>query len=83
MTPYCGYAIYDLERTKTRAEQLEIDAQAGRLAAALAQLCGSLAKPVRVLRRTPNCPIGLSVEERLDLARRAGGGHADAGRHLA
>jgi hypothetical protein len=74
MTPYCGYAIYDVERTKSRVEQLEIDAQAGRLAAALTQLWRSLTGPVRALRLTPERPGRLNVEQRLDLTPRDGGG---------
>ena len=67
MTPYCGYAIYDVERTRTRVEQLEIDAQAGRRAAALVR---SLTAPVCRLRRRANPPSSSNVEQRLNLARR-------------
>jgi hypothetical protein len=74
MTPYCGYAIYDVERTKSSVEQLEIDAHAGRLAAALTQLWRSLTGPVRALRLTPERPSRLNVEQRLDLTPRDGGG---------
>ncbi len=45
-----GYTIYYVERAKTRAEQRAADAQLGRRAAAVAQLCRSLARPVRALR---------------------------------
>jgi hypothetical protein len=71
MTPYCGYAIYDVERTRTRVEQLEIDALAGRCGAALWR---SLTDPVHRLRRTANRPSRSNVEQRLDLARRESGG---------
>ena len=71
MTPYCGYAIYDVERTRTRVEQLEIDAQAGRCAAALWR---SLTDRVHRLRRTANRPSRSKVEQRLDLAQRESGG---------
>lgn len=46
-----GYTCYQEERAKTRAEQRDADAQVGQLLAALGQLLGSLAKPVRALRR--------------------------------
>src|SRR5258708_32734684 len=46
-----GYMCYQAERAKTQAEQREADAHLGLLFAALAQLLGSLAKPVRALRR--------------------------------
>jgi hypothetical protein len=46
-----GYLCYQTERPKTRAELREADAQLGQFFAALAELLGSLAKPVRALRR--------------------------------
>jgi hypothetical protein len=46
-----GYPPYQAERAKTRAEQMEADAQLGQLFAALSQSLRSLAKPVRALRR--------------------------------
>jgi hypothetical protein len=69
MTPYCGYAIYDVQRTRTRVKQLEIDAQAGRLAAALAALWRSLTNPVRA-----HGPSRFNNEQRLDRPRRDSGG---------
>ena len=57
-----GYMCYQAERTKTPAEQREADAQLGHLFAALAQLLGSLAKPVLALRRQSG--TGPSVCER-------------------
>jgi hypothetical protein len=69
MTPYCGYAIYDVQRTRTRVKQLEIDAQAGRLAAALAALWRSLTNPVRT-----HGPSRFNKERHLDRARRDSGG---------
>jgi hypothetical protein len=47
--PY--YLPYQAERATTGAQQQAADAQLGRLAAALAGLCRSLAQPVRALRR--------------------------------
>ena len=48
--PHYGYLAYPAERAKTGAELRVADAQLGRLAASLAGLCRSLAKPVRALR---------------------------------
>ena len=48
-----GYQGYQAERAKTRAEQTAADAQLGQLFAALAKLLGSVARPVRALRRQP------------------------------
>jgi hypothetical protein len=46
-----GYLCYQAERPKSRAELRKADAQLGQFFAALAELLGSLAKPVRALRR--------------------------------
>lgn len=46
-----GYLCYQAERPKTRAELRAADAQLGQFFAALAEVLGSLAKPVRALRR--------------------------------
>ena len=46
-----GYLAYQAERPKSRAEQRQAEAQVGQLLAALAQVLGWLAKPVRALRR--------------------------------
>jgi hypothetical protein len=50
MMPY-GYAIYQADRTRTAAEQREVDARLGRLAAALLRRLHSLGRPARVLLR--------------------------------
>jgi hypothetical protein len=46
-----GYLIYQAERTRTAAEQREIDAYHGELAASLTRLGRSLAAPLRSRRR--------------------------------
>jgi hypothetical protein len=46
-----GYTCYQAERAKTQADQREADAQLGQLFAAVARLPGSVARPVRALRR--------------------------------
>jgi hypothetical protein len=43
-----NYMIYQVERTKTVAEQREADRRAGEIAAAIASLFRSLAKPARL-----------------------------------
>jgi hypothetical protein len=48
--PY-GYALYQADRTRTTAEQREVDAQLGRMSAALLRRLHSLAVPARVLLR--------------------------------
>ena len=53
MMPTYGYVIYQAERTMTRAEQREADAQLGRLFAALPRWRRSLTRPARALRRQP------------------------------
>ena len=54
-----GYTCYQAERARTLAEQREADAQLGRLFAALGQFLGSLARPVRALRRQSGTgPVG-------------------------
>jgi hypothetical protein len=46
-----GYLIYQAERTRTAAEQREIDASHAELAAAVSRLWRSLAAPLRSRRR--------------------------------
>ena len=54
-----GYTCYQAERARTLAEQREADAQLGQLFAAFGQFLGSLAKPVRALRRHSGTgPVG-------------------------
>jgi hypothetical protein len=54
-----GYTCYQAERARTLAEQREADAQLGQLIAALGQFLGSLARPVRALRRHSGTgPVG-------------------------
>ena len=46
-----AYLIYQAERTRTAAEQREVDATHAELAASLVRLWGSLAAPLRHRRR--------------------------------
>ncbi len=63
-----GYLIYQAERTRTAAEQREVDATHGELAAALNRLWRSLAAPLRFRRgvqrgtqhQPPSCLAALS-----------------------
>jgi hypothetical protein len=52
MTVYFGYTISEIERTRTRAEQREVDEQAGQLAASLARTFDSSAMRFLVWRRS-------------------------------
>jgi len=47
---YSYYNIYEAERSKTSAELRAADAQIGRLAAELGQLCSTLAAGARAVR---------------------------------
>jgi hypothetical protein len=46
---YTGYTIYQAERTKSAAEQQEVDRSNAQLAAAISRLWGALAAPWRAL----------------------------------
>jgi hypothetical protein len=63
-------AIYQAERTKSRAEQRAADHLTSEMAAALAELFGSLSRPFRALHLRQHGPPKLTTERR---ARRAGG----------
>ena len=59
-----GYLTYQAERTKTKAEERETDAQLGQLSAAFAQLLRPLTKPARALRPHP-CPLSVAGDTQL------------------
>jgi len=69
---YTAYLIYQAERTRTPAEQREVDATHAKLAASLNRLWRSLAAPLRLRRgvqrgtqhQPPSCLAALSRPNR-------------------
>ena len=64
MMPYQSYQIYQIERTKTRAEIRRADEQVGRLAESVSRLWHHATRPVALRRgpdRRPACPALLDV----------------------
>jgi len=50
MTPYYAYQAYQAARVTTSAERRRADAELGRLAAAVSQLCRDITRPARSVR---------------------------------
>ncbi len=51
MTSYNSYQLYQIERPKSTAEMRRADAQAGLVAATIADLLHAVARPVRTTRK--------------------------------
>ena len=55
-----GYLIYQAERTRSAAEQREVDRSSAQLAASIGRMWRALAAPVRAWRARGSRPAGLA-----------------------